>query len=385
MASTKGPELEELVRAYFARQGFFAIRSVPLQYESEDVTDIDVWVYGRQAASARTRMVVDAKNKRSPKAFERIMWVRGLQAVLGCDRAIVATTDGSPAVTRFAQQQKVAVLTRNFLERLEKRIDVDSRLSLEQFIECIEANPSHKQDGEWLRRISDAKAALTSLPGFPAFNRIMAAFAFFAERVETRAQHREQAVRAALFCAALACVALDGALERLTYASLDQRLQGIMDGVAYGDSGDGRAQSNIDTVLAVVSENMPNGRVVAAQARGAFDKLFSSIRADVIAEFFAREANAGQLFNVAKELDDCAHAISPEQLRNLSTEARSVIGVFCDFVGAKRSLLQSDKVSFSRRSAVSPMAASDATTEPSKPDHRDEAQNEETSGQHKLL
>ena len=95
MAARKGADLEEFVRAYFARQGFFALRSVSLRFEDEEVTDIDVWSYGRQSASIRTRTLVDVKDKRSPKAFERILWARGMQLALGCDRAIVATTDST--------------------------------------------------------------------------------------------------------------------------------------------------------------------------------------------------------------------------------------------------------------------------------------------------
>lgn len=344
MGESKGPQLEELVRAYFSRQGFFSVRSVPLQFESEDVTDIDVWLYGRQAVSSRTRMIVDAKSKRSPKAFERILWARGMQAVLNCDRAIVATTDANPTITRFAQQQKVAVLTKTFLERLERRIDLDERLSLESFVENLRTNPSCKQDGDWLGRLSDAKAALASLPGFQAFNRIISSFAFFAERVETRVLHREQALRGTYLCAALACIALDGALERLAYERAEQRVQGIVDGVTFGDAGDGKAKGNIDRVLDVIAESMANGRVIAAQARSTFDDLFSGVRAEIIAEYFARENNAGHLFGAAKELDERAHAVRADELLKLSIEARSILGVFCDFVGVRRSIILTDNI-----------------------------------------
>jgi hypothetical protein len=108
----KGAGLEELVRAYFDRQGFFALRGVCYQFEDEEVTDIDAWLYGRQSASVRTRTIVDVKDKRSPKAFERVLWARGMQLALGCDRAIVATTDRGAKIVRFAHQQKVALLTR---------------------------------------------------------------------------------------------------------------------------------------------------------------------------------------------------------------------------------------------------------------------------------
>src|ERR1043165_9730068 len=117
MAGT-GAGLEELVRDYFARQGFFALRGVSFRFEDEEVTDIDAWFYSRQSASVRTRTIVDIKDKRSPKAFERILWTRGMQLALGCDRAIVAPTDSGPKILRFAHKQRVALLSKDFLNRL---------------------------------------------------------------------------------------------------------------------------------------------------------------------------------------------------------------------------------------------------------------------------
>ncbi|WP_143749592.1 hypothetical protein [Mesorhizobium sp. WSM3879] len=335
----KGAALEELVRAYFARQGFFALRGVSFRFDDEEVTDIDVWLYGRQSASLRTRTIVDVKDKRSPKAFERILWTRGVQLALGCDRAVVATTDTNPKIVRFAQQQKVALLTRQFLERLQKNVSTETRQSAEQFAANIQSNPNHKQDGDWLRRIADAKSALISLSGYPAFNKAISTFRFFGERVETRALNREQALRGAYIAAALACIALDSALERSVYEDTAARFRSIANGVTYGDAGDGRVQSSIDSVLNVLSGAMENGRVVATQARDAFERLFEQVRSDIIAEFFSREHNSASLFTVARELDERAHSIDPSTLLELSTEAKSVLGVFADFVAVKRGLL----------------------------------------------
>src|SRR3546814_17676668 len=119
MAARKGENLEELVRAFFSRQGYFCLRGVTFSFEGESATDIDVWLYGKQGASIRTRAVVDVKNKKSPKAFERILWVRGMQLAIGCDRALVATTETDPRIARFARDQRVALISRAFLSRLD--------------------------------------------------------------------------------------------------------------------------------------------------------------------------------------------------------------------------------------------------------------------------
>jgi hypothetical protein len=335
----KGEALEELVRHYFDRQGFFALRSVPYRFGGEGITDIDVWLYHRPAASARVRAVVDVKSRKSPKALERVLWTKGLQAALRCDKAIVATTDTSPSVARFGREQNVTVLTKSFLDRLEKNLEPANRLSLDELIESINRNSAHKQDGDWIKQLEASKSALVSLAGFAAFNRISPAFSFFAERAYTRPQFREQAIRCAFLCASLACIALDTALEQLAFEDLPNRTSAIQNGVAFGDSGDGRAKRAIDDVLAVIRESMDNGKVLEVQARESIMKRFEAVRADVVAEYFSREHNAASLFQVARELDREAHRLSPPSIQNLSNESKSALGVFLDFVGVQRTYL----------------------------------------------
>ena len=56
----KGYRLEELLRAYFLRAGFFVVRSVPFQDAGDDLTDIDLWLYERPTglpAAARLSML----------------------------------------------------------------------------------------------------------------------------------------------------------------------------------------------------------------------------------------------------------------------------------------------------------------------------------------
>lgn len=331
--------MEELVRAYFARQGFFALRSVPFQYEENDVTDLDTWLYARQSATTRVRAIVDVKNKKSPKAFERVLWVKGLQTVMKCDRAIVATTDSSQSLLRFAQSQNIAVLSKDFLDKLAKKLDIDERLTLEELADLIQQNPGHKQDGDWLRILGDAKSAVASLPGFPAFNRAMFAFRFFGERVEVRVQHREVALRCALLSAAIACVALDIGLERFVFSDVDTRHEGLINGVIFGDSGDGRIQASIQTALEALSEGMQNGKAIAAQARQQLERRLEGVRAEVIAEYFMREHHAQHLFSAARELEAAAHTSGDPKRFVMSLETRSILGVFADFIGVKRSSL----------------------------------------------
>ncbi|KQO48901.1 MULTISPECIES: restriction endonuclease [unclassified Methylobacterium] len=368
MALPKGAGLEELARAYFARQGFLAIRSVSIQFEDEEVTDVDVWLYGRQGGGVRTRALVDVKDKKSPKAYERIMWVRGMQLALGCDRAVVTTTDTNAKVNRFAQQQKVTLLTAAFLRRWNDGDDLlRDRLSLEELNANIQSYAGHKQDGDWIKQIAAAKSAVVSLAPYPAFNKAIRSFRFFAERAATRPQHREQALRGAFLSAALACMALDAALEKLAFEEPSARHDLLYAGVTYGDSGDNRVQESIETVLSVISKGVKNGRVIARQTSDALQEMFTGVRAGIIADFFAKEQNSGHLFTVARELESRAHARARPDLVGLSIEAKSIIGVLADFVGAKRpALMSSDFVTSSPASSL-PAAASHSLAAASAP------------------
>lgn len=343
MTLTKGPTFEELVRDYFAEQGFFVLRSVPYRYGNEDVTDIDAWLYSRNSTNIRSNAVVDIKNKKSPKAFERVLWVKGLQQITKCDRAIIATTDSSPSLARFATAHNVFVLSKAFLDSGGNPAQPTRRLTLEDFRTLLNTNTAHKQDGDWSRILGDVKSAVSSMVGFPAFNKSMHAFRFFAERAEVRLQHREVALRSALFTAALACIALDIGLERLIYSDEDQRFRSIFDGVAFGDTGDGKVKSNISDALNVLSEGLQNGRSIAAQADQQFQKRLESIRADVIAEHFMKHKNSQPLFNAAIELENASHTRDDLSSLSLSLEARSILGVFSDFVDVKRSALIFDQ------------------------------------------
>lgn len=259
-------------------------------------------------------------------------------------RAVVTTTDKNAKVSRFAQQQKVALLTAAYLRHWVGDEDIlKDRLSLEELTSNIQAYSGHKQDGDWLKQITVAKSAMASLAPYPAFNRAIASFRFFAERAATRPQYREQALRGAVLSAALACVALDAALERLAFEEPKARYRLLYEGVTYGDAGDNRVQKSIDTVLSVIARGVNNGKVIARQAGDALEEMFSSVRAEIIAEFFAKEQHSSHIFPVARELEFRAHARDRADLTGLSIEAKSVIGVFADFIGAKRIALLSSE------------------------------------------
>src|SRR5215217_5274201 len=116
----KGFDLEEALKVYFWQAGYFVVRGIPYRIDGEDVTDIDLWLYERPAASTRRRLIVDIKNRRSPRAAERIIWTKGLQAALAVDGAIVATTDRRPSTRKLSKALNVTLLDGDAVSKLTK-------------------------------------------------------------------------------------------------------------------------------------------------------------------------------------------------------------------------------------------------------------------------
>ncbi len=65
----KGPKMEELLRSYFLKAGYYVVRGVPFVYEGFDVTDIDLWLYSRTSSVSREITLGEAKNNKTPQAI----------------------------------------------------------------------------------------------------------------------------------------------------------------------------------------------------------------------------------------------------------------------------------------------------------------------------
>src|SRR6266481_776572 len=117
----KGGAAEEALRTYFLGLGSFVVRGIPFREQSELISDIDLWIYTRVSAYARQISIVDIKNRKRSRGFERVLWAKGLQAAVKADEAIVATMDSRDALTPFANRIGVRVLSAQPLQAIVKR------------------------------------------------------------------------------------------------------------------------------------------------------------------------------------------------------------------------------------------------------------------------
>ena len=177
----KGLDLEEMLRAYFLQAGYFVVRGVPYRLDEEDVTDIDLWLYERPGASTRRRIIVDIKNKKSPKAAERIIWTKGLQSALGVDGAIVATTDKRASTRKLSKTLSITLLDGDAVSKLTRSHSLKQagRLTSEEFDGAVKRVDESRRTTEWRQALSEARGSLLSGLGVLSTNKTLGVAGFF--------------------------------------------------------------------------------------------------------------------------------------------------------------------------------------------------------------
>lgn len=337
----KGLGLEESLKAYFWQAGYFVVRGLPYQLDGEDVTDVDLWLYERPAASTRRRIIVDIKNKRSPKAAERVIWTRGLQAALGVDGAVVATTDNRPAVRRFGKMLGLQVLDGDAVSKIVQsdKLKTADQLSLEELNVSVRNVDNQRRSSEWRNTAHNARASMITGMGVQSANKNLAACAFFAEQTALAQPSSEQALlglRLFYLTSALAAISLDFVLADQAFRSPDERKNIIVNAIRFGQSEMVASMPIVKAAINLARKYAENGQAAAKQIEYGFYEEAGRIPAEFIADYLSKISRADMLFNVAREIERASFSVDVPGYDALSAEARSILGLFLDFNGISR-------------------------------------------------
>ena len=359
----KGVNLEEALRAYFWLAGYFVVRGVPYRLDGEDVTDIDLWLYERPAASTRRRLIVDIKNRKSPKASERIIWTKGLQAALGVDGAIVATTDKRPSTRRLSKALNVTLLDGDAISKLtlSETLKLTGQLKSEEFNSAVKRVDEGRRSVEWRQTLADARGSLISGLGVQSTNKNLAAGGFFASQAlhaHPRSEQAQVALRLFYLVSSLAAISLDYMLADHAFRSADERRQSVIGSIRFGQSDAVAAVPTVRAAIGLARKYAENGNAVAKQIEYGFHADADRIPAEIIADYVARVSASDALFNVAREVERASANVALPSFDELSVEARSLLGVFLDFNGVSR-----EKIATAWPRGAGPTAAQNAVPE----------------------
>lgn len=336
---TKGPSAEEALRRYFLSLGYFVVRGVLFRYKSFDVTDVDLWLYQRSSLITRDRTNVDVKNKKTPQAIERIFWTRGLQQVLGLERAIVATTDKRKETKSFGLQHGVQVIDGDFLLGLpliySEALD---RITEETLNRLLSARPIIDIDRSYAKFYSEHKELLLSSLNFNGCNTFLSAIKLLFEDYVASNKLSEATLRLIYIFISYFLITLDYSTYHLANDDQQRRNEILMEGFLYGASGWERANEIIDLALALVAADTGDGPVSEAStvvATKIGDQL-GQYPVKTLANHFSKNDVSRKLFSLAKAFENYGYSLSLIELNNIEVETKAIVGVLLDFSSIDR-------------------------------------------------
>lgn len=337
----KGAVLEEVLRAYFLRAGFFVIRGVPFRFANEDLTDVDLWLYERPTGTSRRVQICDAKYKQRPKAVERLFWTSGLADALDVDGAYVATTDKRRSLRAVAEKLDLQLIDGTDIQRIQNSQSVlyPDRIGDEQLISELksvdkEFRNRNLQDGriDILSALSEGFGAASTVRTLEAFGRLAAAvISFHPDSNAARA-----AGRLAYLAAAIACESVDYVSVSAAFRPMEERRDAILNAVRLGALSNDEGDQTLRMALALVEKYAPGGKSTSIALQAELRKDLDRIPAEIVADQAVRLLKSDQLFITGRELEMAAYHSALPSFDQLGSAAKSMLGALLDYSGVDR-------------------------------------------------
>lgn len=331
---SKGANAEEVLRRYFLSLGYFVVRGIAFRYKGFEVTDVDLWLYQRSSLITRDRTNVDVKNKKTPQAIERIFWTRGLQQVLGLERAVVATTDHRQETKSFGLQHGVQVIGGEFLSGLMPVFsDASDRLTEDDLRRLLDARSLVKPELVYRRLYTEHQELLLSSLDFNGCNAFLSAMKVLLEDYTAANKVNEAALRLLYIFISYFLVSLDHATYHLANEEPPVRHEVLLEGFLYGAAGKERANEIVNMALGLVASKRDDGLPSSESAALSKEIAAQLNRYPVatLANYFAGKEVSRNLFALAKRFESHGYATALTAPERLEPEAKAVIGVLSDF------------------------------------------------------
>lgn len=337
----KGAVLEEVLRAYFLRAGFFVIRGVPFRFADEDLTDVDLWLYERPTGTSRRVQICDIKYKQRPKAVERIFWTSGLADALDVDGAYVATTDKRKNLRAIAEKLDLQLIDGTDIQRIQNSpsITYPGRISDEQLTQELQNIDKDFRNKNLQDARIDILSALAEGFGAPSAVRALEGFSRLATTVvnyHPDSKAARAAGRLSYLAAALTCESLDYVSVDAAFRTIEERRQLILDAVRLGALSGDDGQHAMKMALALVERYAPGGKATAMAVEQGLKNDLERIPAEIVADQAIRLLKSNQLFLTGRELEMAAYSELLPSFDQLSLPTKSMLGALLDYAGIDR-------------------------------------------------
>lgn len=335
--TSKGVRAEEALRAYFSELGYFVVRGMSVKVGAADVTDIDLWLYNRPSPVTRERINVDVKNKKTPKALERIFWAKGLQAVLGFDSCIVATTDKRSEVVEFGRAHDVTVMGGTVLQRICTKQTV-WHIQDEDFRTWSNKYREGGAKNGWFERTTNNASTLGYKIGFDACNHLLPEIRYFLEQVQLDEDRLEEAVRYLYLNISYFLISLDFALSDSAFLSVEERQKQLDEGFRFGDAGE-KGTKQITEIAVRLSSAITGAGL--GTVRDSLQRAFREVDVAILSEYFSKTHINNALYSIAREFNRLAFQEDVTAPIDLESRERNVLYVLLDHFEIERAAFMS--------------------------------------------
>ena len=332
----KGVVLEELMRAFFLRAGFFVVRGVPYRYKDEDLTDIDLWMYERPNGCTRRLQICDIKYKRRPKAVERMFWTHGVAAALGVDSAHVVTTDKRPYLRSIARTLNIHLIDGNDVNRIKasRNIGLSNRLHDEALNAEVRAVDFDLKGQDLQTERKNLLSSLTVGFGTKSIVTALGSFARLAKfSVNSHPDSRTARAsgRLAYLAAAIACASLDYLSREAAFGTSNQKRDLITDAVRKGILNEDTGKLALDLAMNLIEQFVPAGASVSLGIEARLTDELSKIPAEIISDQAVVLVESNELFKTSCEFEMSCYAKELPTFDRLSRPCKSMLGSLLDF------------------------------------------------------
>ena len=336
----KGEMAEEALRAYFLTLGYFAVRSVPFNYQGYNVTDVDLWLYMKPSPLSRERVCVDVKRKKTPQAMERVFWTKGLREVLRVDRAVVVTTDNRTETREFGAQHGVTVLHGEFLQRLINKFGKTStRIVEEQLINDLKVPCILDANIVWPHFHKKAKETLLIGLNFNGCNELLKNIRFLIEEYLSSNKTSIPAIRLLYALTSYFLIVVDYSTRLIAHLDADSRKISLAEGFRYGEAGRHRTDEIIDTALQLLVDTSSADLFSRTKIKAEVEHQLSEYPAETLAEHFSKTEMLNHVFNLGRLFEDFAYGLHLTKPDQCPPEMKAILGLLCDFLKIDRKQL----------------------------------------------